>query len=67
MDPSLFETTGSPFQFAIGINNVNLNDATTKYFNIQFSQRSIDPIHGKVTTNYNLQPCQRQHWVDINP
>jgi hypothetical protein len=67
MDPSLFDTTQSPFLFAIGITGVNLNDPTTKYFNIQFSQKTTDSVNGKSTTNFNLQPCQKQDWVRFNP
>jgi hypothetical protein len=52
--------------FAVGITGVNLNDPTTKYFNIAFAQKTVDSVHGKTTVNYALQPCNITEWTDLN-
>jgi hypothetical protein len=56
VDPSAFQTTTLGFMFAIGITNFNLTDPTTKYFNIEFSQRVSNP---KKTIPITLVPCSR--------
>jgi hypothetical protein len=50
--------------FAIGINNFNLTDPTTKYFNIEFSQRISNP---KKTIPITLVPCSRSIWTQSYP
>ncbi len=62
----MFDTISNPFLFAVGITNVNLNDPTTKYFNIGFQQRITDSA-GRRRVSYTLQPCNVTEWADANP
>jgi hypothetical protein len=50
--------------FAIGVTNFNLTDPTTKYFNIEFSQKISNP---KKTIFYTLVPCSRSTWTSAYP
>lgn len=66
VEPTAFETDVSPFLFAVGINNINLNDPVTKYFNIVFYSRTQSPNGTKITTYTNLVPCTRDPWNNID-
>lgn len=66
VEPTFFETSVSPFLFAVGINGINLNDPVTKYFNIIFYARTQYPNGTKITTYTNLQPCTRDPWNNID-
>lgn len=66
VEPTYFETNISPFLFAVGINNINLNDPVTKYFNIVFYARTQFPNGTRFTTYTNLVPCTRDPWNNID-
>jgi len=48
------------------MNNLNLNDPVTKYFNIELSQKNV--VNGVKSTKYiSLVPCDRNVWLSIEP
>ena len=53
--------------FALGVRGFNLNDPTTKYFNIGFSQRTKAIGQSTIKTYYPLQACNRAKWLEVNP
>jgi hypothetical protein len=64
VEPTNFKTTDTPFLFAIGLSNFNLNDPYIKYFNIEISQKISNP---KQTISYKLVPCSKAVWTKIAP
>lgn len=65
-EPSFFSTLNTPFLFAIGLTNINLNDPNTKYFNILFSAKTQFGNGTKITTSVSLVPCQRSSWNAVD-
>lgn len=51
--------------FAVGVVGYNLNNATTKFFNIELSQYKVTN-GSKKSVSYNLEPCNRSDWVNFD-
>lgn len=65
-EPTFFSTDKTPFLFAVGATGFNLTNSTHKYFNVELYQRSVIN-KTKYTTYFDLVPCEKSVWVELDP
>jgi hypothetical protein len=62
-EPTNFKTAET-FLFAVGVSNFDMNDPTTRYFDVEIAQKISNP---KQTINLKLEKCKRDAWTRVDP
>ncbi len=53
--------------FAIGLSNLNINDQSLKYFDINIAETTVLNMTNSTTKKLNFSPCTEAHWSQLGP